>query len=46
VLAGCVAVRNTNMHVRCLLELDVRRELFASLDGSHCDVFEFGGVVD
>jgi hypothetical protein len=29
----------------CLLELDVRGELVASLDGSHCEVLlVFGGV--
>jgi hypothetical protein len=36
-LAVCFCVRYSWMEAGCLLELDVRGELVASLDGSHCD---------
>lgn len=37
VSAECIALFYSWMDAWCLLELDVRGELVASLDGSHCD---------
>ena len=39
VSAECIALFYSWMDAWCLLELDVRGELVASLDGSHCEFF-------
>lgn len=40
---ACIVFGNSD--AGCLLELDVRRELLASLDGSHCDCLVGGRLV-
>lgn len=44
--AECIALCYSGMDAGCLLELDVRGELVASLDGSHCDDLVLCGGVE